>query len=117
LIGIGAIAGAAWQAWQWETLMSENAPAPPIAERIAHSMVFVCFGLSLLVPVRWLSRARVLPLLVAGAVLWFAPCLLPGDHPYGFLLRMFATSVGIVALLLWRTLFDLTRPAAASVST
>jgi hypothetical protein len=114
LVGLAAIGAAVFATLRPETVMSENEPVPPLAQRIANNMAFVCFGLPLLLPVRWFSRTRLVPLLLAGAAAWFGPSFLPGDQAWGCVLRAFASSVGVVALFLWRTLFGLTQPASGA---
>jgi hypothetical protein len=64
------------------------------------------------VRVDWLfGRGRWIALAV-GALLWFAAALLPGEREYGFVLRMFASLVACLTLLVWRTLWRLTQPPA-----
>jgi hypothetical protein len=79
--------------------------------------VFVWFvwfagGLPLLAPIDWiLGRGRLVALSV-GAFLWFLPSLLAGDQDHGWVLRVFASLVAVATLLVWRTLWRLTLPAA-----
>jgi hypothetical protein len=79
------------------------------AARVAHHAVWVCAGLPLLLRTDWLLGRGRLPMLGVGIVLWFGPAAVDGDHEYGFVLRMFASLVACATLLVWRTVFALTR--------
>jgi hypothetical protein len=46
-----------------------------------------------------------------GASLCFGAVLLPGDHAYGWVLRFFASLIACATLLVWRTVWGLTRHA------
>ncbi|HEX5050956.1 MAG TPA: hypothetical protein VFZ65_04220 [Planctomycetota bacterium] len=105
--GLAMIAGAIWVTLHPQDVMSEDEPILPLAQRIAHNLVFVCVGLPLLLPVRWLFARGRWPALGGLAVLWFGPMLLEGDHAYGWLIRFFASFVAFACLLVWRTLSSL----------
>jgi hypothetical protein len=84
-------------------------PAPneviaPLQQRIASNFVWVCAGTPLLLPSRWMFRAGWWKALALGLALWLGPMLLDGDHPYGFVIRMFASFVTCVTLLVLRVL-------------
>ncbi len=76
---------------------------------IATAVVWWCVGLPLLPPTGWLFGRGRWPALGLGVVLWFAASLLPGDHAYGFLLRVFGSFIACSSLLVWRTLWNLTK--------
>lgn len=78
----------------------------------ATGIVWLCLGLPLLVRTGWLFGRGRWPALGLGAALWFGACLLPMDHTYGFVLRLFASLVACLSLLVWRTLWRLTAAAA-----
>ncbi len=96
--------------WQKRTGWSEVTPGQ--LHPLAHvDAVWLCVGLPLLVPVDWLfGRGRWWALALL-ATLWFAPRLLGGDDDFGYLLRIFASGVACASLLVWRTLWRLTKPA------
>jgi hypothetical protein len=78
----------------------------------ATGIVWLCAGIPLVLHVEWLfGRGRWL-VLGGLAVLWFATALLPDDHEYGWVLRMFASLVAYSTLFVWRTLWSLTQSAA-----
>lgn len=74
-----------------------------------HLFVFACAGLPLVLPTDWWLGRRTGAGLFLGAALlmWFAPLLRTGDHPYGFVLRLFATLVACATMIVWRTLWRL----------
>ena len=71
--------------------------------------VWICAGLPLLLPVGWLfGRGRWIAAGIA-ALLWFGPIVCPLDHRYGFVLRFAASLIACATLLVWRTLWRLTK--------
>lgn len=71
--------------------------------------VWIGAGLPLVLSVRWtLGRRWWLPLPFFVA-LWFLPALADDDPDHGYILRLFATLVAYLVLLVWRTLWRLTR--------
>ncbi len=108
LVGLAAIAGAFFTVYYPVPIYSDD--IPPLPTLIAHQVTFVCLGLPLVLPIAFtFGRGRWIALGI-GALLWFGPMLLEGDHDFGFVVRMFATLVAIAALAVWRTLFGLTNP-------
>jgi len=88
------------------------ASLPPTQAHWDRGVVWIALGVPLMLPNRWLftqSRARI-ALIVGFAALWFAPVWFANDSPYGFILRMFATLVAFLTMLVWRTLWRLTQP-------
>jgi hypothetical protein len=84
--------------------------ALPVGVPNALGAVWLCLGFPALLPIDWLfGRGRWCALAISVA-LWFGPMLLDGDHRQGFLLRIVATFVVVVSLLVWRTLWRLTSP-------
>jgi hypothetical protein len=79
---------------------------------LAPHVLWLCIGLPLVVRTDWLFGRGRGPMLAVGVVLWVAPVWLPGDHEWGAVVRAFATFVACSSLLVWRTLFGLTRGAA-----
>lgn len=75
----------------------------------ATGVVWICLGAPLVVRVDWLFGRGRLPALAAGAGLWFGACLLPREQEFGYVLRCFASLVACLTLLVWRTLWQLTR--------
>lgn len=95
----GLLGPPAWTGLSWET---------------THLFVFACAGLPLVLPTStWLGRHWWLWALVA-CLMWFAPMLRESDHRYGFVLRMFAMTVGCATMVVWRTLWRLTAAPAVS---
>jgi hypothetical protein len=109
LTGAAALAGAIYITGNPTVTMSEDQPVPPLAQRLASNLTFLCFAIPLLLPVRWLLGRGRFVALALGGVMWFAPMLLPGDHAFGFAIRVFATLVACAMLLVWWTLWSLTR--------
>src|SRR5262245_36004903 len=102
--GIVAIVLACYLAASPPAPMTPHEAVPPLQQRIAFNFVWVCAGVPLVLPSRWLFRRGRWKALALGLALWFGPMLLDGDHPYGFLIRMFASFVACVTLLVLRTL-------------
>lgn len=107
--GLAAIAGSTYLVLNPESLMSEPGPVPPLADRIADGLTWWCLGVPLMLPSGWLVGRGRWVMLVAGLALWIGPMLVDGDHRYGFVIRFFASLVAISVLLVWRTVFALTR--------
>ena len=105
--GLVAIAVACYITASPPAAMTPHEAIAPLQQRIAYNFVWVCAGVPLLLPSRWLFGAGWWQALAIGLVLWFGPMLLDGDHPYGFLIRMFASFVPCVTLLVLRTLRSL----------
>lgn len=78
----------------------------------AAGTVWLTLGLPLIVRCNWIftKGATRWVLLAISALLWFAPMGLDDDSAYGYILRMFATLVSFLTLLVWRTLWRLTEP-------
>jgi hypothetical protein len=110
-LGAAAIAGAVWVTVDPALQQSEQGEPAPLATRVAHNLTFAAFAVPLLLPVGWTFGRGWKVALALGALLWLGPMLLPGDHPWGCLIRAFATLVGCAILLVWRTLWSLTAPA------
>lgn len=109
LAGLAALAGSTYLVANPESLVSEPGPVAPLAERVVDGLTWWCLGVPLLLPSRWLvGRAR-WPMLLAGLALWLGPMFVDGDHRYGFVIRFFASLVAVSVLLVWRTVFSLTR--------
>jgi hypothetical protein len=81
-----------------------NEVIAPLQQRIASNFVWVCAGVPLLLPSRWTFGKGWWKALALGLALWFGPMLLDGDHPYGFVIRVFASFVACVTLLVLRVL-------------
>lgn len=103
LAGAVAIAYGAWRA-----LLAPEREGPASAL----GPVWVAVGVPLVLPVDWLFGRGRFAVLGISAALWFLPMLLPDDHRFGFVLRMFATLVACLSLLVWRTLWRLTLASA-----
>jgi len=89
--------------WSWSHLQARGAPS-------AAGAVWLTLGLPLVLPADALlsrGRAQVALLLLSGG-LWFGPIALGDDSDYGFVLRLFATLVSFLCLVVWRTLWRLT---------
>ncbi|HEX6813428.1 MAG TPA: hypothetical protein VF384_17550 [Planctomycetota bacterium] len=114
LAGLVAIAVAIWLTLDPPAGPTEHAAIPPLSQRIAHNLVWVCVGLPLVLSSRWLFGAGRWTALALGGLLWLGPMLLEGDHSYGFLIRMFATFVACATLLVLRTLRQLTATGAST---
>lgn len=79
----------------------------------ASSVVWFTLGLPLVLPADWLltkNRHRIW-ILIVSALTWFVPMLFGDSSSYGYILRMFATLISFLSLLVWRTLWQLTKPA------
>jgi len=87
------------------------APYAAVSSGPGAGSVWVCLGLPLVLRADWLFGRSWLRLLCLGAALWFLPSLLPDDHAFGFVARVFASLVACLTLLVWRTLWRLTSPA------
>lgn len=76
----------------------------------ALGMVWITVGIPLVARANWLlSPKRGLTVVLGvSVVLWFGTMLLADDTRYGFILRMAATLIAFVCLLVWRTLWRLT---------
>lgn len=83
---------------------------PPLSQRIAENSVWWCLGAPLVTPVGFLLGSGRWYMLGLGTLLCVGPCLLPGDHDYGVVLRVFASFVGTIVLVVWRVAFGLTTP-------
>lgn len=95
--------------------MADPPTSAALAASAAHydrGAVWIALGLPLVVPTQWLlskqTSAKVL--LAIFVVLWFAPMLLENDSPYGYILRLFATLISVLSVLVWRTVWRLTQP-------
>jgi len=83
-------------------------------EPIAPSFVWLCVGIPPLLPTGWLfGRGRWL-MLAVGLALWGGPHWLEGDAEYGYLIRFFATLVALSVLVVWKTIFALTKSTLTS---
>jgi hypothetical protein len=108
-IGAVAVVGAIWLTLEPNAAAGET--IAPMPERLAHNSVFVCLGLPLVLPTRWLLARRWMALALFAAC-WLGPMLLEGDHDWGVLIRMFATFVACASVLVLRTLRGLTAHGA-----
>jgi hypothetical protein len=82
-----------------------------ICTQVEHAagFVWICVGLPLLLPVGWtFGRGRACMLTVAAALIW-GPSLLPDDQDHAWILRFFAALIPCLTLLVWRTVWRLTR--------
>lgn len=89
--------------WAWQELVLRDAPS-------AAGFVWMTVGLPLALPANMLLN-RGLPqfaLLLTSVGMWFGPMALGDDSDYGYILRMFATLVSFLCLVVWRTLWRLT---------
>lgn len=84
----------------------------PRLEPIAPYFVWLCIGIPPLLPTGWLFGHGCWPMLLVGLALWLGPHALDGDSEYGYLIRFFASLVAVSVLLVWRTVFALTRRTA-----
>lgn len=87
--------------------------AAPLADGslpAAAGFVWLCAGLPLLAPARWLFGRGRWRALALAALLWFLPCLLPDDHRHGWVLRVFATVAASLSLAVYATLGRLAEP-------
>jgi len=118
LAGIAAICYGCWQAYYgsaWPLVAPDSeVPTPAGSSPAGSSIVWFTVGLPLVVPADcWLTKNRYRPwLLGISAVLWFAPSLIGDATQYGYILRMFATLIAVMSLLVWRTLWRLTEQPA-----
>ncbi len=92
--------------WEWLSLEWRARPS-------AAGAVWLTVGLPLVLPAnvlldRGLPQAALLGL---SAVMWFMPWTLGDDSEYGYILRLFATLVAFLCLVVWRTLWRLTTPS------
>ena len=111
LAGAAAISYGCWQLLRGTTPPMARGDASMLAP-ITASIVWFPLGLPLVLPADWLvtrHRYRIWLLLVC-ALLWFIPMLLGDASRYGYILRMFATLISFLSLLVWRTLWQLTKP-------
>jgi hypothetical protein len=106
--GIVAIGAACYLTANPPAAVTPHEGIPALQQRIAYNFVWICAGLPLLLPSRWLFGAGRWKALAVGLALWFGPMLLEGDHAYGFLIRMFASFVACMTLVVLRTLRTLT---------
>lgn len=95
--------------------MLDPAPVKQVPGFESHSdlgAVWIALGLPLVIPTKWtLQKNRVAMVMLAVFVtLWFGPMLLENDSPYGFILRLFATLISFLSVLVWRTVWRLTQP-------
>lgn len=97
-LGIAVIGFAAWHGWH---------SADDRGEAIAWTTLGLSFGVPLLMPLLW-QRRHLRWLLPAFLLLWLLPIAVDPE-PLAFILRMFATSVAITALILWHLLLSLTK--------
>ncbi|MBK8095522.1 MAG: hypothetical protein IPK26_00330 [Planctomycetes bacterium] len=98
LLGVAVIGFAGWHAWHTE---EERGTA------IAWFALGLSFGVPLLMPLLW-QRRHLRWLLPVYLLLWLLPIAVDPE-PLAFILRMFATSVAITALILWHLLLSLTK--------
>lgn len=103
-VGYGAFRSGADAHW---TFYAPHSLATPPA---ATGVTWLCVGLPLLAKADWLFGRGRLVALALGGVLWFGAALLPEERDYGFVLRLFASLVACLSLLVWRTLWRLTTP-------
>jgi len=89
--------------WEWPGFAWRAMPS-------ASGAVWVALGLPLVLRADGvLNRGRTqLALIIASAMLWFGPMWLQDDSAYGYILRLFATFVAFLCLVVWRTLWRLT---------
>lgn len=106
LVGSAAIAGAVAVVIDPLLIYSTAADVPAFGELVARSLVFVCMGLPLVLPVAWtFGRGR---WLVLGlALLLIAVPMAFEIDPACFLIRAFACLVGLAAIVIWRLLWQL----------
>jgi len=104
LAGVAAIAFGVWRTFTAPIDAAGVVGTTPNALGI----VWICAGLPAVLRVDWLIGRGRWRALTLGAVLWFGAALLPHDHDFGFLLRVFASLVACLSLLVWRTLWRLT---------
>lgn len=100
----GVVLGVTW-------LVQDSSSAVVPAETTPQLMGFVWIsaGLPLVLPVGWLfGHGRWIAAAIAVA-LWFGPVVCPLDHRYGFIIRFGASLVACATLLVWRTIWRLTR--------
>lgn len=83
--------------------------APGVLEPRTTYLVWLCAGLPLVARAQWLFSRRWWLALAVGAVAWFAPSLADADHDYAWGIRMFASLVAFVTLVVWRVLWSLTQ--------
>ncbi|MFN3242838.1 MAG: hypothetical protein ACE37K_15160 [Planctomycetota bacterium] len=89
--------------WAWGGLEFRSTPS-------AAGFVWMTVGLPLALPANTLLN-RGMPqaaLLLTSAAMWFGPMALADDSAYGWILRLFATLVAFLCLVVWRTLWRLT---------
>lgn len=79
----------------------------------APDVVWLCIGIPLVLPIAFTFGRGRWPLLALGALLWFGPMALDGDHPWGWLIRVFASLVACSVLFVWKTLWSLTQRTIA----
>ncbi|MFT4844208.1 MAG: hypothetical protein ACI8UD_003542 [Planctomycetota bacterium] len=92
----------------------EAPPADPSSAVYPSALGTIWFtlGLPLMLPTCWLLKKRWagISMAIVYPLMWFVPMSLPDDSPYGFILRLFTTTVAFSTLLVWRTLWQLTNP-------
>ena len=111
VLWLGGAAAIAHGCWRSSTDSGWDLDQPSTLATLpaATGVVWICLGAPLVVRVDWLfGRARHAAL-ATGASLWFGACLLPREQEYGYVLRFFASLVACLTLLVWRTLWRLTR--------
>jgi hypothetical protein len=95
--------------------MLDPTPSPQVPGLETHSdrgAVWIALGLPLVIGAKRILKkgpAAILILTIFVA-LWFGPMLLENDSPYGYILRLFATLISLMSVLVWRTVWRLTLP-------
>ena len=89
--------------WSWQDVALRSVPS-------ASGSVWIAVGLPLALPADALlvRGLRQVALLLVSVGLWFGPMLLEDDSEYGYILRLFATLIAFLCLVVWRTLWRLT---------
>ncbi len=95
--------------------MLDPSTTPEVPGFESHSdrgAVWFALALPLVVPAKWVLEKgpMTLGMLTIFVTLWFAPMLLSNDSPYGYILRLFATLISLMSILVWRTVWRLTLP-------
>lgn len=89
----------------WRCGASGSWPLPS-----AKGFVWLCAGLPLVASASWLFGRGWRFALPALVLLWVVPGLLPDDHDYGYVLRIFASVAATLSLAVYTTLGRLADP-------
>ena len=113
VLWLGGVAAVGYGVWRcgadanWSFVAPYSLLSPPGAA----GFVWLCVGLPLLLPVDWTFGRGRGPMLAVATTLVLGPSLLPDDRDHAWILRCFAVLIPCVTVLVWRTVWRLTRAA------